>query len=45
MKLTKEETGLLYLLVAEAMEKLNFNSYVNKQLITILYKLDQEARK
>jgi len=45
MKLSKEEIGLLYLLVAEAIEKLNFNSYVNQQLIRILYKLDQEARK
>ena len=45
MKLTKEEIGLLYLIVAEAMEKLTFNSYVNQQLIEILYKLDVEARK
>ena len=45
MKLTKEETGLLYFIVAEAIEKLSLNSNAHRQLVEILYKLDVEARK
>lgn len=45
MKLTKEEIGLLYLLVAEANKHIDFNTYCKAQLNGLLVKLDREARK
>jgi len=45
MKLTKEETGLLYFIVAKANESIDFNTYCKAQLNGLLVKLDLEARK
>jgi len=45
MKLTKEEIGLLYFIVAEAIEKLSLNSNDRGRLVEILCRLDVEARK
>lgn len=45
MKLTKEEIGLLYLIVAEANKHIDFNTYCKAQLLGLLVKLDKEARK
>jgi len=44
MKLTKEEIGLLYLIVAEANKYINFNTYCKDQLNQLLVKLDKEAK-
>ncbi len=45
MKFSKEEIGLLYLLVAEANKHIDFNTYCKTQLNGLLVKLDKEARK
>jgi hypothetical protein len=44
MKLTKEEIGLLYLIVAEANKHIDFNTYCKDQLNQLLVKLDKEAK-